>query len=523
MKYRIREYPELFEKVEKMSEDELLRTVVCPNFMLDKSRPNGSETAAFIHPTTEEFARAELPLLNKDKKERTLIASDLEYGTAKMIKGTVGFPSMRAVAQTGDESLAYQMGALTAKKALEVGYHWTFSPCVDILGNRRNPIVSVRTAGEDADTVLRFGGAYMRGLQDNGLIATLKHFPGDGYSFDDQHVTTTENPLSYEEWSSTFGKVYRALINDGAKAIMPGHISFPAYDDVDPETGLYPPATLSKKQLTELLRGELGFEGIIISDAVNMSGFCGYVNLYRAMARFLEAGGDCLLFVHPDEEYITEMKKQIEQRALSVATLRDRAYRMLCFAREYFEDADGRKAVACDDLELSACAESVARRSVRVVRDRSGSLPFAIDKSMRIAHFVLCNDGTSPLSKDAAEELSEKLRDMAQGVDTFFDPGPSKARDIAKSGEYGLIICSILNEMSYGLNTVKLSGRVARNMMNGWMRFGTPVIFISYYDPYFGDDYVTPVDTLINTYGYNAYTNDAIIGKIVCKKSEEKK
>ena len=151
------------------------------------------------------------------------------------------------------------------------------------------------------------------------------------------------------------------------------------------------------------------------------------------------------------------------------------------FAKEYFENADRRDKVVCDDAELRACAENVTRKSVRVVRDRADLLPFDINKGTHIAHFVLCNDGASPISRNAAEQLSEKLTQIAASVDTFFDPGPGKARDIAKSGEYQLIVCSVLNEMSYGLNTVKLSGRVARNMMNGWMRLGTPTIFISYY------------------------------------------
>ncbi|MBQ8818340.1 MAG: hypothetical protein IJZ83_07165 [Clostridia bacterium] len=520
MKYKIKDYPELWQKVSGMNIDELLTAVICPNYILEKQTPARNTTCAFIHPTTKEMACKEVPAINEGRCERALIATDLEYGTAKMIKGTVGFPSMRAVAETADESLAYKMGVLTANEATSSGYHWTFSPCVDILGNRRNPIVSIRTAGEDADTVLRFGGAYMRGLQDGGLIATLKHFPGDGYSFDDQHVTTTENPLSYEEWEKSFGRVYRELIEYGAKAIMPGHISFPSYDDIDSETGLYPPATVSKKLLTGLLRRSLGFEGIIVSDATNMTGFCGYVNLYRAMARFLEAGGDCLLFVHATEEYISEMKKQIAEGVLKTDTLRNRAYRMLCFSREYFEDAEHRKISEYCESDVRELAKKVTQNSVKLVRDRNDVLPFRISSQTKIAHIILANNGVTETTCVAAYDLSERLRKKGAMVTDFADPGPSAALKLAKSGEYDLIICSVSNEMSYGLNTVKLSGKVARNMMNGWMKYSTPTVFISYYDPYFGDDFEAPVDTLINTYGYCEYTNSVIIEKIIKERSE---
>ena len=147
---------------------------------------------------------------------------------------------------------------------------------LDIIGNINNPIVTNRSVGENVDAIIKYSGAYVDGLQENGLIATLKHFPGDGYSSDDQHVTTSVNPLSCEDWDNTFGKVYRDLIERGVMAIMPGHIALPAYDEPD-ENGLYPPATVSQNMLTGLLKEKLGFEGLIVSDAVNMGGFCGYM------------------------------------------------------------------------------------------------------------------------------------------------------------------------------------------------------------------------------------------------------
>lgn len=518
MKYTVKQYPDLLEKVEGMCVEDLLRAVICPNYNVAKRTPVRNTTSVFVHPTTVEIAKPVLEALNEERAERALAATDMEYGAGKMIQGAVRFPSMRAVAETGDESLAYEMGLHTAAEAIRAGYQWNFSPCVDILQNRRNPIVSIRTAGEDADTVLRYGGAYMRGLQEGGLVATLKHFPGDGPSFDDQHVTTTENDLSREEWDASFGRIYSTLIEEGAKAIMPGHISLPAYDEIDEETGYYPPATLSKRLMTDLLRGQLGFEGIIISDATGMSGFCGYINLYRACARFLEAGGDCLLFVHENEMFMDEMKALISTGELTMETLRNRAYRMLCFSREQFEIVDRRKAGSFDRAAAERCAEQVTRKSLRVVRDKAGLLPFSISKETKIAHVPLANLGTPPAALAVADDLTEQLRRIAGTVDVYADPGPEKLKTLARDGDYDLIICTVSNEMSYGLNTVKLTGPIARNMMQGWMRYKTPVLFISYYDPYFGEDYKTVTDTLINTYGYSAFTN-AVLLETICGKS----
>ncbi len=514
MKYIVKDYSDLRQKVDAMDLESLLRSVICPNYTPGKSAPKGYEVSAFIHPTTEEIAKKEILAVNKGRTERTLIASDLEYGTGKMIKGTVEFPSLMALSVCGDEKLAYDMGMLTGKKARSVGYQWTFSPCIDILGNPRNPIVSVRTSGTNADDVCKYSGAYMRGMMDSGMYVTLKHFPGDGYADHDQHLTTTENPLSREEWDKSFGELYRKLINDGAQSIMPGHISLPAYDEIDPATGLYPPATVSKNLLTGLLRERLGFEGIIVSDATNMSGFCGYTNLYRAAALFLEAGGDCLLFMHANEEFMCEMKKQVDCGNLTVETLRNRAYRMMCFTREYFEKYG--ECCDADDAALSLCCEQITRASVRILRDRANILPMKIGKGSKILHLVVCNSGLKYDENGVTTKLTKCLEARGALVDTLVDPGPGVMLNAVKSGGYDLIICSVINEMLYGLNTVKLSGGVARNMMNGWMRYGTPAVFVSYYDPYFAYDYNSLTDTVINTYGVGDHTA-AAVADILCE------
>ncbi|MBQ9782935.1 MAG: hypothetical protein IJW44_00255 [Clostridia bacterium] len=512
MKYRIKDYEDIRQQVEKMSVDQLLSCVICPDYAVDKVTPDSNILSLMFHPTDVKTAARAGMELNGNRENKALIVADMEYGAGKAVIGAVEFPSMRAVAEAGDERLAYDMGIHAAKEARLAGYHWTFGPCVDILGNKRNPIVSIRTAGEDADTVIRYGGAYMRGLQDGGLIATLKHFPGDGYCENDQHITTPDNLMSREEWDASFGRVYQTLIEDGAMAIMPGHITLPSYDEIDEETGIYPPATLSRNLLTELLKNKLGFEGIIISDAIIMNGFCGYMNFYRASARFLEAGGDSLLFMHPTEEYFSSMKALIDEGALTVETLKNRAYRMLCFSRQYFEEHPATEPVAFDRKAAEACAAEVVTKSMSVVRDRKGTLP--LKKNARIAHVILGNAGMSTASVGAAEDLTRQLRERGLQVEELKDPGGSATKRMAKSGEYDVILCSVINEMVFGLNVVKLAGPVARNMMSGWMRYGTPAVFISYFDPYFGDDFYACTDALINTYGYTNCTNKQIIKKL---------
>ena len=512
MKYQVKDYPEIKQKVKNMDVTDLIRAVICPDIRVGQQPPRNTGTV-FLHPATVDEANAFSAQINSERENKALIVADMEYGAGGAIIGAVSFPSMRAVKEAGDSKFAYEMGVIAAKEAISAGYHWTFGPCVDILGNRMNPIVQLRTAGENAGDVIAFCGAYMRGLQDTGLIATLKHFPGDGYSFDDQHVTTTENPLSREDWDASFGRVYRELIEAGAMSIMPGHIALPAYDEAD-ENGLYPPATVSKNLLTGLLRDKLGFEGIIVSDATEMAGFCGYMNFYHACAAFLEAGGDCLLFVHESDELFREMGECIAQGRLTLQTLRNRAYRMLCFAREYFESHRTQQSVDFDRAAAEALAKEISRSAVKVIRDRKNLLPIKIE-GKRIAHVVVHNDWCTDFSQ--VEGLTAQLRITASSVEEIRDPGPAKLEIMAKSGEYDLIICSILEAPAWALNSARLSGPVARNMMKGWMHFRTPAVFVAWQSVCFEDVYRASTDTLINTYGYTAYTPSAVV-KTICGK-----
>lgn len=511
MKYVIKDYPELKIKVEGMSIDDMLRTIICPYVWPTIPTPRKTG-AVFIHPRETAEAVAKAKEINDGRENPALIVSDMECGPGSAIKGAVKFPSMRAVAEAGSVEDAYEMGVIAAKQARAAGYHWTFGPCVDIRGNENDPVVGLRTAGDNADTVIKFSGAYIDGLQENGLIATLKHFPGDGYSLDDQHVTTSINPLTKEEWDNSFGKVYKTLIERGTMAIMPGHIALPCYDDKD-ENGLYPPASLSKKLLTGLLRKQLGFEGLIVSDAVNMGGFCGYMNLYKACCVYLEAGGDCMLFMHDTPEYISEMKKCIEEGYLSLETLKNRTYRMLCFAKEYFENAPVDEKLDIDIEAGEAAAKRVAVNAVKVIRDRKNTLPLKLDGKDKILHVVLRNEWTLD-SDGCIDEMNEKLSKYAE-IETVHNPNDESLAIKAKSGEYKYIICSVVENASYATQTSRVCGLTTRSLMCGWMHFKTPVVFIDYYAPNFGYTYPAMTDTVINSFGYTKYTADAIIAKLL--------
>ena len=507
MKYIMKDYPEYKEAVNNMTVDELLLGVICPS-MGGPSEPVMNTQSVFIGKSERSNFDKQVKAINGDRPFPALLVADMEFGAGDSVDGAVNFPSFRAAADSKSEELCYAMGKVAAMESLEAGYHWTFGPCVDILGNHRSPIVSTRTAGDDAETVIKYGGAYMRGLQENGLIATIKHFPGDGYCTDDQHVTMPDNPLSREEWDASFGKVYESMIEQGVMAIMPGHIALPSYDEIDPETGFCPPATVSKNLLSGLLREKLGFDGIIVSDAVTMNGFAGYVNLYHASARFLEAGGDVLLFMPNDEDYLNGMKHEIELGNLSLDTLRLRAYRMMCFRRDYFDNMYPATRNLPDPAEAEAACRGVCKAGVQIVRDRGNVLPFAL-KGKKIAHTIVNNNSNTDFT--CIEELTRRMTEAGAEVEELRDVGPGVLEDYAKHEKCDLIVCSVMNGPSFGTNIIEIGGVVCRNFMCGWTKYGVPVVFVVFGSPFFADVYRVFADTVVNTNGVGDYTVEYVM------------
>lgn len=489
MKYLIKDYEDIKKRVEAMTEQELLTCVTCPDVSPERPDVYHGTASVFFH---------NKELLDKGMKElegdefMPLVVADMESM----------FVSMRACANSGDETLAYQMGKYKAVEAVEQGYHWGLGPCVDITGNPNCPVVGNRTPGRNTDENIRFGTQYILGMQEHGIAASAKHFPGDGYCEYDQHLTVPENPLSLEEWWETFGASYKAFIEAGIKTIMPGHISLPCYDDIDEETGCFRPATLSKKLMTNLLKEELGFSGIIVTDAVNMGGFSGYMNIYRAYAESLEAGADVLLFAHPNEIYLKEMHKHIESGLLSMETLKDRAYRILCFARENMFDTIYKKAVISDE-EKDKFIEKLGKGAPCIERNRNNVLPLKLKKDAK----VLFNCIIAPLEpkfvagrQKYADMLVDKLKEKVSIVDMVSDVGPDEEMRLILEGGYDAVVCYITSTPSYGINSIRVAGTIARNMMGGWFKMGVPTVFVTSV-PSVKYEYAPCMDALINTNG----------------------
>jgi beta-N-acetylhexosaminidase len=251
--------------------------------------------------------------LQQEKGFPLFIAADLVAGAGCkfVVKGggATHFPKNKAVGACGDEELAYQSGRITAIESLEYGVNFNYSPVVDINNNPLNPVIGTHSFGEDAELVSRMGTAVIRGYQDHGMIATAKHFPGHGDTSVDSHFALPILSFDRARIEEFELEPFRRAIAAGVDAIMVGHIAVPSLDP----SGL--PATLSNPITTGILREQLGFEGLIVTDGMSMKGVTAQFSQADASVMALHAGADILLVC----AITIEEGREIFERVLSAA------------------------------------------------------------------------------------------------------------------------------------------------------------------------------------------------------------
>ena len=239
----------------------------------NSQKPAGSRFVEFVTQIMREYnAAAPFPLF---------FSEDFEKGTGNQMFYDTDcdfcskMPSIMALGAANNTDLAYAFGKIVSQESRALGFNWLLHPVADLNMNPLHPLVVERSISDKAERAIPILRAQTLAMKEHGIISTIKHFPGDGATIRDQHLITAANNLSMKEWKKTFGKVFEAVIKDETPSIMVGHLQFPAYQK-DPIDGVLPPATLSKDIMTKLLKKEMGYKGVVISDAMNMGGPMGY-------------------------------------------------------------------------------------------------------------------------------------------------------------------------------------------------------------------------------------------------------
>jgi beta-N-acetylhexosaminidase len=320
-----------------------------------------------------------------------LITADLEGGPGYVLFGATRLPLAMSMGATGDPRFAYEAGKLTAEEARAIGVNVNFYPVADVNNNPQNPIINIRSFGEDPARVSEFVVAYIRGAQENGVIATAKHFPGHGDVASDSHLMMPVLDIARARLDALELPPFRAAIGAGVGAVMSAHIYMP---QLEPEKGL--PSTLSKSVITGILRDELHFGGLVFTDAMVMGGVS--VNFANDVAtvRAVEAGVDVILFPPSVEASFNAIKAAVAAGRIPESRI-DASVRRILAAKARLDLANPKNRFTDVNRLMSLVAtrehkdlaQRIADSAITLVRDDRHVLPLKPSKELRVLQIHL--------------------------------------------------------------------------------------------------------------------------------------
>ena len=359
-------------------------------------------------------AMAEVPLL---------VTADMEHGPGQVLNagtilpyglengGGTRFPPLMGLGASGEERFAYELGRITALEGRAAGVHVTFSPVVDVNNNPSNPIINTRSYGADAALVARLATAHVRGIQDHGMLATAKHFPGHGDTGTDSHVHLPFITVDKARADTVELPPYRAAFDAGVAGVMSAHIAFPAL------TGDSIPATLNPRLLSGLLRDELGFEGIVYTDALDMGAIVEGWGAGMSAVLALQAGADVLLQMMPDDVPVVldAVIDAVQRGDLTVSRIDASVLRILRAKQQLGLNVNAQVDVARipEVVGTSAhvrVAAEAAERSITAVRNRDGLLPL---RARRVLSIVYTDDYDPVAGRSLQRALATDIEEFS--------------------------------------------------------------------------------------------------------------
>ncbi len=454
-----------------------------------------------------------------------LIPSNLEAGGDGAATDGTPYGKQMACAAAGDKKYAYRLGKIACTEAAALGINWAFAPVVDIDMNYHNPITNVRTYGDDPETVYEYAKEYMRAARECNVAVSIKHFPGDGVDERDQHLLTSVNSLSMEEWDKTYGSVYKRLIGDGALTVMAGHIAMPAYQGYfNPETkNTIIPASLSKELLNDLLREKLGFNGLIITDATPMVGFTSAMERERSIPMAIENGCDMILFNKDLAEDYRFMMEGYRNGLLSEKRLLEANRRILALKaalKLHEKSAAGSLVPPPEQISILRneqhvkWARELADASVTLVKDTQHLLPISAEKYPRVLLEIL---GDFPSNDRVIGQIKTELEKRSFQVFVYekenFEIGVDNVESFKKKYDMVIYIGNVENASNKTTNRLNWYTFWGQGNNVPWFAGEVPVLFISVANPYHLLD-VPMIKTYINCYSNNEYALDAAVEKI---------
>jgi len=409
-----------------------------------------------------------------------LVSADLERGASMRLNATTVFPHAMAFAAAQDPGAAKTEGEVTAREARAVGIHWVFYPVADVNNNPDNPIINIRSFGENPAEVSKYVDAFIDGAhadKSNLILTTAKHFPGHGDTSTDSHMNLATITADRERLDKVEFAPFRSAIEHGVDSIMTAHIAVPALDD----SGL--PATLSPKILTGILREQLGFKGIVVTDALEMGGIAKGFKQGEAAVRALEAGADVLLMPTDPHAVIEAVTAAVQSGRISKKRLEVSVERLLAAKARvglvWPSTVDLEKVtVILNSPESNAAAQAVADRSVTLVKGGA-----SLGDPAKACFLALAESRTSPQGQAFSTEILKR----APGAHVAILNSQMTAEEVAvadqqASGCETTVVAAFVSVAAYRGN-VALGG-VFPGLMERLIGSGKPVSLVSLGNPY---------------------------------------
>ncbi len=388
-------------------------------------------------------------------KTPLFISIDGEWGPAMRLDSIMGFPYQMTLGAIDNDSLIYQMGLAVARQCKRLGIQMNFAPVVDINSNPDNPVIHMRSFGEDKEAVAEKGLMYMKGMQDGGLIVTAKHFPGHGDTDADSHSTLPVINNSRQRLDSMELYPFRRMIEAGVDGIMIAHLFIPSVEKTQNT-----PSTLSKPVVTGLLRNELGFKGLIITDALDMKGVTNNNEPGDIEVKALQAGNDVLLLSADVPEAVRHIKAAIEHGDLPDSLIRERCRRILTY--KYKAGLKTVKPVNINGLydDLNGPGDELLCRklfeqAVTVTRNNKNLIPLTNLDTFRIASVSIGYDSITPFQDRLACYAPVSLFSLKKDPS---DPDISSLK--AELETFNLVIISLQNTSSRIDNKFGISDKI---------------------------------------------------------------
>ena len=454
-----------------------------------------------VHLVNRMQEMAEIPLL---------ISADFETGVAMRFPDTVNFPWNMAIAATGNPEFARRQGAIVARESRALGVQQVFAPVVDVNNNADNPVINVRAYGEDPQDVARFGVAFTEGLQSGKVLATAKHFPGHGDTNVDSHRGLPVIDVSRQRLESYEFLPFREVIKAGVGSVMISHISLPQIDGVrvSPLQNRYKasytesevitegttmPATLSPAIVTDILKKDMNFDGLIVTDAMDMSGLTIYFTQDEAAVRAIEAGVDVILKPSDTDLAIKGLREAVRSGRLSEQRINESVRKQLAW--KYELGLEKRKITPIDQIdrivsnnETRQLTAEIAERAITLVKNENGLLPLSLDDDKKIFILGITNgedrNGSGMTLLKTLRQMSPKPQNIDFALIGELTPAADVAKIVEKMQKSDIVIAALYGRVRSGAqNSVGLPQNGAR-VLRDLLASDKPTINISFGNPY---------------------------------------